>query len=53
MILAFFKESLLNKIVSVNDIVSFEIYGKLEQFQIESINSGTKQGKFLITEQFL
>ena len=51
--LAFFKENLINRIVSLNDIVSFEIYGKPEQFQIESINNSTNLGKFLITEQFI
>lgn len=36
--ISFFKENLLNKIIKQNDLISFEIYGKKENFRVLSIN---------------
>lgn len=54
--ISFFRENLSNKLIKQNEIISFEIFGKKEHFQVLSINGPDAQSdpstSYLITEAF-
>ena len=53
--ISFFKENLINKIIKRNELLSFEIFGKKENFKVISINKDVQNDpslSFLITERY-